>query len=231
MNKESVLCLFQEMLSQFRESKKMNNILLISENEMSALTQQVQELNENSVKTIQDTVHSVMTSAPSQQTASTTSPIQNKLVNNQHLYQVHIDGIPESKSNKRAEVVQHEEKELNEVLNFLEGTPPIESLRRLGITRPDDNARPRPLFLILKSNWDAHKILSNSNKLKDYAGRTICLSRGLTDDEINKNKILRKRREIIEKGVERSKRKFRSFKLFVDSNEVPLEEDTNQVSE
>ena len=73
MNKESVLCLFREMLSQFRESKKMNNILLNSKSEMSALTKQVQELNENSVKT-QDTVHSVMTTAPSQQTAATTAP-------------------------------------------------------------------------------------------------------------------------------------------------------------
>ena len=102
-------------------------------------------------------------------------------------------------------------KELNEVLNFLEGTPPIESLRRLGKTRPDDNARPRTLLLTLKSDWDARKILSKSNKLKDYAGRTIYLSRGLTDDEINKNKILRKRREFIEKGVVRSKIKIRSF--------------------
>ena len=64
----------------------------------------------NSVKTIQDTVHSVMTSAPSEQTAATTAPIENKPVDNQHLYQVRIDGIPESKSNKRAEINQHEEK-------------------------------------------------------------------------------------------------------------------------
>ena len=120
----------------------------------------------------------------------------------------------------------------HDVLNFLEETPPIESLRRLGETRPDDNARPSTLILTLKSNWDARNILSKSNKLKDYAGRTIYLSRGLTDDEINKNnKILRKRRELIEKSVERSKIKIRSFKLFLDSNEVPLEEDTNQVSE
>ena len=229
MNKEFVVCLFREMLSRFRESKKMNNILLNSKNEMSALMKEVQELNENSVK-IQDTLPSVMTTAPSQQSAATTAPIQKKPVNNQHLYQVRIDGIPESKSNKRAEIDQHEEKELNEVFNFLEESPPIESLRRLWKTRPNDNARPRTLLLTLKSNWDARKILSKSNKLKDYAGRTIYLSRGLTDDEINKNnKILRKRRELIEKGVERSKRKIRSFKLFVDSKEVPLEEDTYQV--
>ena len=126
------------------------------------------------------------------------SPIQNKPVNNQHLYQVRIDGIPESKSNKRAEIDQHEAKELNEVLNFLEETPPIESLRRLGKTRPDDNARPRTLLLTLKSNCDARKIISKSNKLKDYSGRTIYLSRGLTNDEINKNNtILRKRRELL----------------------------------
>ena len=59
---------------------------------MSSLTKQVQEVNENSVK-IQDTVHSAMTSAASQQTAATTAPIQNKPVNNQHLYQVPIDGV------------------------------------------------------------------------------------------------------------------------------------------
>ena len=52
MKKESVLCFFREMLSQFRESKKLNNILLNSKNEMSDLTKQVQEPNENSVKTI-----------------------------------------------------------------------------------------------------------------------------------------------------------------------------------
>ena len=127
MNRESILGLFREMLSHFRESKKMNNILLNSKTEMSALTKQVQELNGNSVK-IQDTVLSVMTTAPSQQTVATTAPIQNKPVNNQYLYQVRIDGIPESKSNKRAEIDQHEKKELNEVLNFLEETPPIESL-------------------------------------------------------------------------------------------------------
>ena len=46
-----------------------------------------------------------------------------------------------------------------------------------------------------------------------------------------KQQVLRKRRELIEKGVERSKIKIRSFKIFVDSKKVPLEEDTNQVSE
>ena len=176
MNKESVLCLFRELLSQFHESKEMNNFLLNSKTEMSALTKQVQELNENSVKT-QDTVHSVMTTAPSQQTASTSAPIQNKPVNNRHLYQVRIDGLPESKSNKLARIDQYKEKEINEVLNFLEETPPMESLGRLGKTRPDANAQPRTLLLTVKSNWDARKILSNSNKLKDYAGRTIYLSR------------------------------------------------------
>ena len=72
----------------FRKSKKINNILL---NSKIALKKQVQEPNENSVRTIQGTVHSVMTSAPSQQTADTTAPIQNKPVNNQHLYQVRKD--------------------------------------------------------------------------------------------------------------------------------------------
>ena len=88
----------------------MNKNLLKSEIEMNALTKQVQELNKNSVKTFQDTVRSVMTSAPSQQTAAPTAPIQNKTVNNQPMYQVRVDGIPESKSNKRAEIDQLEEK-------------------------------------------------------------------------------------------------------------------------
>ena len=64
MNKESVLCLSREMLSQFRESEKLNVILLYSKKEMSALRKQVRELDENSVE-IQDTVHSVMKTAPS----------------------------------------------------------------------------------------------------------------------------------------------------------------------
>ena len=150
-------------------------------------------------------------------TAATTAPIQSKPVNNQHLCQERIDGIPESKSNKRAEIDQHE-KELNVVLNLPEETPTIEPLQRHGKTRPDDKARPHTLLLTLKSNRDARRILSKSNKLNDYAGRAIYLSRGLMDDERNKNyKILRKRRELIEKGVERSKIKIRSFKLFVDS--------------
>ena len=38
MNKESVLCLVREMLSPFREFKKMNKNLVYSKNEMSALT-------------------------------------------------------------------------------------------------------------------------------------------------------------------------------------------------
>ena len=61
-----------------------------------------------------------MRSAPSQQTAATTARIQNKAVNREHLYQVRIDGIRQSKPNKRAGIDQHEEKEINEVLNFFE---------------------------------------------------------------------------------------------------------------
>ena len=72
-------CLFRQMPSQFHESKKMKNISLNLKNKMSALTKQVQGLNENSVKTIQDTVHSVMTSAPSQQTAATIAPSPSKI--------------------------------------------------------------------------------------------------------------------------------------------------------
>ena len=138
----------QRLDSQFKDYfPTVAEILANDEAVMSALTEQVQELNENSVETIQDTVHSVMTSSPSQQTVVTTAPLQNKPVNDQHLYHVRIDGIPESKSNKRAEIDQHEEKELNEVLNFLEETPPIESLRSLGKTSPDDNARPHTLLV------------------------------------------------------------------------------------
>ena len=121
---------------------------------------------------------------------------------------------------------------MNEVLNFPEETPPIKSLRIFGKTRPDDNARLRTLLLTLKYNWDAHKILSRPNKLKDYGGRTIYLSQVLTDDEKNNNnKTLRKGRDFMEKDVERIKMKIRSFKFKVDLKKVPPEEDTNQVSE
>ena len=64
-----------------------------------------------------------MRSAPSQQTAATTARIQNKAINSQHMYQVRIDGIRQSKSNKRAGIDQREEKETNEVLNFFEENP------------------------------------------------------------------------------------------------------------
>ena len=63
-------------------------------------------------------------------------------------------------------------KELDEVLNFLEETPPIGSLRRLEKTQHDDNAQPRTLLPTLKSVWDARKIIIKSNELKDYAGST-----------------------------------------------------------
>ena len=88
----------------------MKTILLKSNIEMSALTKQTQELSKFFFKTIQDTVHSVMTSARSQQPAATTAPIRNTPVNNQHLHQVRIDGLPESNSNKRGEIDQNEEK-------------------------------------------------------------------------------------------------------------------------
>ena len=84
---------------------------------------------------------------------------------------------------------------------------------RLGKFNPG-NKRPRPLLVKFLRSADATNILSNKSKLKS----PVYIKPDLTPEEKAKEQLLLKeRRSLIEKGVNRKQIKLRGYNIYIDS--------------
>ena len=92
----------------------------------------------------------------------------------------------------------------------------------------DNQVGSRPMLVTLCSVWDCMLIFQAVHKLKTYKKR-VYVSPDLTNDEREKEyKILTKRRELINEGVNRNDLKIKNLKLYRSEEKVSL---TKEVSE
>ena len=144
--------------------------------------------------------------------------------------EIKISGIPEFSSqpnSKYSDIMQHEIKETQRIIDFLgENENTVSNIRRLGkFTK--SSSKPRSLLVTFNNSWTVRKLLANAHKIKYYnqdKGTTIFVSKSLTKEEqIKEKECLIKRYKLInEEGYLRNKFRIFNQKLYYDGTEIEV---------
>ena len=86
-----------------------------------------------------------------------------------------------------------------------------------------ENIRPRTLIVTFASVWDQRKVISQCFQLKSYSEKIFISPELSTEDKIKEKKLLNKRWQLIQSGVERQQLKIKNLRLFNNQNEVHLD--------
>ena len=143
-------------------------------------------------------------------------------------HNVRVQGIHEDPNKPRdVNLVQTHEK-LEEILGTIGVKPKIVQFKRLG-TFNKERKKPRTLLVTLENSAAVILVIAKSTEKRDKMKEmNIFLSRALSkEDSIKENLCLKRRREMLEEGVPREKRKVRNLELFHDGAKVQL----NQTSQ
>jgi len=141
-------------------------------------------------------------------------------------YKVKICGIPEAPSDlKHGERQEYEKSSINKIFEFIQlNNITLTDSFRLGKFNKD-NKRPRSIIATVSSVWDRNKILQNAFLLKDYSPSTFISPALSQADRILEKKILKKRFELINSGVDKKELKIRNLKLYKGKEEVLLSDE------
>ena len=210
--KDSIICIFKELLSQHR--------LTLSKNE------EIADLK-NTILAVGDSLQNqTPTKSQAKSFASIVKQVQSSSTNFEN--EIRISGVPELTSAtpekpKRIDIFEHDESNLNTVLNHL-GIPNdhVASTARLGKFNPT-STRPRTMLVRFRDKFTAEKTLARASMLKTFTGTYknekyfAYISKSLSKEEQEKeNAILRKRRDLINEGVKPENIKIRNLELIVN---------------
>ena len=145
--------------------------------------------------------------------------------------EIKISGIPEFSSqpnSKYSDIMQHEIKETQRIIDFLgENENKVSNIRRLGkFTK--SSSKPRSLLVTFNNSWTVRKLIANAHKIKyinqDNGTKTMEQSKSLTKEEqIKEKECLIKRYKLInEEGYLRNKFRIFNQKLFYDGTEIEV---------
>ena len=220
MNKDSIICLLREEISQMRidrerdirskelvlEVKKVIRDSFIENND--------QVPSQELVNGVKSAVEQAVTNCRVENTGGTAfaapvpAPLRQPMESHQH--QIRINGIPESDSKIRTEVLNYQSEEFNKVMNNRHG--------KMGRPSPDNN-RPR-------TPWDVRKVLAKAATLKEYKERKVFISKSMNRDERQiEDQLLKKRRELINNNVNPRAIKIKFPRLFVDDKEFIMNDE------
>ena len=154
---------------------------------------------------------------------------------NENNLEIRVNGIKEYTRKKDAngkdiiatqdEILSHDSYEIEKVLNHLgEETNCIADLKRLG-KFDKDKKRPRTILLRLNNTWTARKLLAKAKQLKNFEGATkVFISKSLNKEEQKiENKLLMKRRELINDGTTTKDIHIIGLKLYVNGHETKID--------
>ena len=135
-----------------------------------------------------------------------------------------IDGIAEVEGAREA--TTSENKQVKSICCRLGVQPTITNMKRLGKFNAQ-RKRPRTILVTFSNAWDARLLLAKAYLLKDL-DEAVFFSKALSTQEIeDENKILKKRRELIESGIDPDELKLRSLKLYHKGEQVNIENPSN----
>lgn len=153
---------------------------------------------------------------------STNSPqTPPKGVSFEHSLGIRVNNIPEIKDNPTQSLTKDTENIAN-IVSFLGAdVSSIVSIKRIG--KPDNERKsPRPVLVTFKNQTSRNKILTAASKLKDYASKVYIAPMLSKEEYTIEQKLLKKRRDLINEGVERSELKIRNLKLYQNNSPVEV---------
>ena len=224
-NKATLECLLREALSQLADAKAQNNGLV---QRLASNESKFEEIKEVVINKLESAMP-VQASGPSAQYQAQKEPAlpQQKAVSQSILCQIRIDGFPEATTSSpenpdnTTSIVNQESAKVKEVLDFLDERPTIVDARRLGKFKPsfkEKRTRPRSTLLTVANVWEAKQILVKASLLRGFTKSKAFLSPSLSQEDIIKErKVLKKRRELINSGVQAKSLKIKNFQLFLDN--------------
>ena len=224
-NKATLECLLREALSQLADAKAQNNGLV---QRLASNESKFEEIKEVVINKLESAMP-VQASSPSAQNQAQKEPAvpRPKAVSQSILCQISIDGIPEATTSSpenpdnTTSIVNQEAAKVKEVLDFLDERPTIVDARRLGKFKPsfiEKRTRPRSTLLTVANVWEAKQILGKASLLRGFTKFKAFLSPSLSQEDIIKErKVLKKRRELINSGVQAKSLKIKNFQLFLDN--------------
>lgn len=138
-------------------------------------------------------------------------------------YQILISGMPEAECPDKLQRIERDANLVHDMTNFLSlNKPPIREVHRVGKFN-NNSQRTRHLIVTFQSVWEVNKILAAASNLKNYKHK-IFVRRVLTEAERTiEKKILRKRWELIQSGINRADLKIKNLKLYQEGSEVSIE--------
>ena len=177
------------------------------------------EFKENINNSLQE-IRSTLSDLKAKSTTPVIPPQPNLLnVNNESFpkidtsLEIKNSGIPEFSSqpnSKYSDIMQHEIKETQRIIDFLgENENTVSNIRRLGkFTK--SSSKPRSLLVTFNNSWTVRKLIANAHKIKYFNqdnGTKIFVSKSLTEEEQIKEKecLIKRHRLINEEGYLRNK--------------------------
>ena len=248
LSKSSLQCLLRESLSQLKVSANNNHSMKESFSTLTALftdfnaavlpkiEMSIKETLTNvieDIKPLHSGVAAINTAVAKLKHDPTNTHASIKQVSNSvhkqnnRDMQIRIDGIFEDTEKTRAENTEEENSKVIDILKHLKVNPTISNIERIGKFRKETK-RPRTLPVTLQQAWDVRLILSRAKSLKDL-DQKIYISKSLSTEElIIENELLKKRREMINSGIEASKLRIRSLKLYHEENLIEINTTNNE---
>ena len=243
--KGNVVSLFKELINRYRDNGTIKTEIMEMKQSLAEVVEEVQHLKEQpppSKATYSEITQSIAKVVEEVQQLKE-QPVPTKVTNNEITHnevninersiELRVSGIPEFKSShaksNRSEQIDYEEKSIASIVKYLECEDDcIKSFNRLGKYQPNAT-RPRTLLVKFKTELVVNKILARANKLRFYEGDGIqdkykvFISKSLskTEQELE-NKLLKKRRELINEGNQPSTLRIRNFELFLNDRRVDL---------
>lgn len=134
-----------------------------------------------------------------------------------------IQGIPEDPTKSRDENFVRLNDEVNSTLQSLGMTPGVTSIKRLG-KFDKDRTKGRTVMVSVQNPHEVELIIAKSYENRQMlSSRNIYILQALSkEDSMKENLCLKKRRELLNQGVDRGKLRIRNFELFNNNVKVEL---------
>ena len=216
----------QSNLVEKIESLDLNDKLLNMEQRLTEIVdRKIDEALKNTCEKVEKTYSSVLSTNLKTEKAKIDES-QTKPSPRHNIHQsFRIQGIREDPAKSKAENLVPTCDEVNKMMDTLglQPKPQIVEMKRMG---KFDNARtkPRPLLVTLSTEHEVSLLLATARRKRDELSKAnLYLLPALSrEDAIRENQILKKRRELINNGVEREKLSVRNLELFLDGEKVEV---------
>lgn len=211
LTKDWLLCLLKDSIAHLRQAKSTIHSYSIIDDKIKKITE------DNS--TIVNKLNEISASQPIPRPLTEQFPtrrVQN--ATDDYNIQLKFVGVPEiDVKNPIAKQLQEKES-IENIISDLGANSEVADCRRLGRY---DSSKNRPVLVTFNNIWDKRKCLNLAIQKKYYNHKRILIIPELSPtDKLIEKALLRKRYDLINTGVDKSRLRIRNLKLYQDEVEV-----------